>query len=187
MITVKTNLPEFKSRLAELSRQMQNRIVRAATRASANVIRAEAKNTAPKREDRIKKKRVPGTKQIVAPGVLKASIGVVRKRSQRGTATYMVIPLSGERTRKGKSPKYQRDAYYWAWVEQGHVIATRRTRLPGGARRRALERERLRAAGRTTRPSWYLRRALQASNGRAVQAFYDSMERSFARLPANVR
>jgi len=178
VITVRTNLPEFKSKLNALSGNLQKRIVRDATRAAGRVIQQAAKANAPVRPANVRR-TVPKTNQLIPPGVLKASIAVVTKRSPKGAIVMMVIPRSGKKTRKGKGSNYLRDAYYWAWAEQGHVIAT--TRLKGGARSRGLQRARLKAAGRVTRPSWYLRRAFASGQSRAVAAFYEQLDKSFAK------
>lgn len=173
---IRTNLPEFKSKLQQIGRDMEKRSVRQATRAAAKVVEKLAKQYAPVRDPATRK--VVGGQRIL-PGVLKASIGMVTKRGPKGTITVMVIPRSGRRTRRGKGSAATRDAYYWAWVEQGHVIAPGRKRLAGGERRRRLERARLSAAGRRTRPAWFLKRAWQAGKGPALDAFYAQLEKSF--------
>ena len=174
-ITIRTNLPEFKSKLQQIGADMEKRSVRTATRAAANVIAKIAKSEAPIRKTR---KVIAG--QVIPPGVLKASIGLVSKRRPKGTVAYMVIPRSGRRTRKGKGSAASRDAYYWAWVEQGHVIG----RLRGGSRSKAVQRRRLQAAGQMTTPNRYLRRAFTQGQGRAVDAFYESLEKSFVKYSA---
>lgn len=170
-ITVRTNLPEFKSKLNFIKADLQKKAVRQATRAAGSVIQKLAKKFAPVRDSATRKK-VRG--QLVFPGTLRDSIGVVSKRARPGTIKVMVIPRSGKRTRKGKGSMADRDAYYWAWVEQGHVITGRRVK--GGARRRKLERDRLNAAGRRTRPANYLKKAFEQGKDPAVKAFYAKLE-----------
>lgn len=173
MITIRTNLPEFKAKLNQISADMQKRSMRSATRAAATVISKIAKQEAPIRQTR---KVVKG--QIIQPGTLKAAIGVVSKRAPRGTSLMMVIPRSGRKARKVKGAKL--DAYYWAWVEQGHVIG----RVRGGKRTKALQRERAKAAGHRTRPNPYLRRAFNRGQGQAVDAFYKQLDKAFIRYSA---
>ena len=181
MITIRTNLPEFKAKLKTISKDFEKKAVRSANRAAAAVFQKIAKAEAPIRNPR-QRKYVSGA--LIPPGVLKASIGVVTKKAKPGTVLNMVIPRSGRRTRKGKSSVASRDAYYWAWVEQGHVIAPGRKRIAGGTRRRALERTRLKAAGRMTKANPYLRRAFTKGQGRAVDAFYAQLDKAFKKYSA---
>jgi hypothetical protein len=75
-----------------------------------------------------------------------------------------------QKVRRGK--QYANlDAFYWPWVEGGHVARGPGQRIRGGMRRRALERKRLRAAGKWVEGRWFLRRAFQTQQTAALQAF----------------
>jgi hypothetical protein len=76
---------------------------------------------------------------------------------------------NGKRYQKGKE---NRDAYYWRWVEAGHVARGPGSRLKGGDRSRALQRKRIKeSGGRVVQGVWFMRRAFLANQHQALKAF----------------
>lgn len=159
-------IPEFSARLRALSGDMQKRVVRSGAMAAAAIFRNEAKENAPRSK---LNRRLAGHE----PGTLKKAIfaGRSKSRSKPGTETYTV----GARGRnKGKTAK---GAYYWRWIEAGHLARGAGQKLKGGDNRRALERRRLRAAGaKFVPPVAYLRRAFQTKGDQALRAFNKRIE-----------
>lgn len=175
---VRFNLPEFKSELNKVKIDLQRRVVRQGLMAAGGAIRDVARVFAPVREATTRK-YVRGTRQPIPPGVLRRAIAVFGRKSPVGTSAVIVVPKAGRRAIKGKGSRYLRDAYYWPWVEGGHVIVPRGAR--GGARVRKLRRERLRTAGRTVRPRPFLAPALRQGSAEALKRFYAQMEKALAR------
>lgn len=178
MIQIRTNLPEFKSKLNQISLDLQKRVVRQGAYAAGGVIRDLARQKAPVRTG---PKYVPRTKQPIPPGLLKRSISIFSRRSSRGTLAVMVVPKSGRRAVRGKGSSYLRDAYYWAWVEGGHIARGPGQKIKGGERVRRLTRARLRSSGAVVPPHPYLAPAFQQGKTRAVDAFFKQLEKAFLR------
>lgn len=165
---VKANLPEFKAQLRAIGVDMERRAVRQASAAAAAVFRAAAQRNAPVQEP-------PGRKGHMV-GTLRRAIYARRVRSPKGVSIYRVSVRQGKKE-KGKG----RDAYYWAWVEQGHIARGPGQALRGGANSKSLQRKRLRAAGGFVQPKPYLRPAFEQSGGRALQVFNERLSRAIER------
>ena len=160
-------LPEFSTRLRALSLDMQKKVVRSGDLAAAVVFRNAAKANAP--ISRISKR---GSSR---PGTLKKWIfaGRSKTRSKPGLETYTVGARSGGKTTR----KNVITAFYWRWVEQGHLVRGAGQKLKGGDKSRALQRERLRTSGaKFVPPNAFLRRAFQSKQSEAIAAFNKRIE-----------
>ena len=169
-VEVRTNLPEFKSRLREIGQHFEKRAVRGAIRSAAQSFVAPARRLAPVQKPPVRKGRVPGT--------LRRAIYLARPKDQkRGAERYFVGVRSGS-----KEAAKGRDAYYWRWVEMGHIARGPGQRLRGGVRSRALQRGRLKASGgRWVEPRPFLAPAFAAGRERALQVFYTRLTTLVAR------
>lgn len=173
-VTVKTNLPDFRAQLAALSKEIRTKVAIAATMAALRVFKRTVEGKVPVYSGKPRKNRVPGT--------LKKSIYIARsKRTSSGVAgiVYGILrPKSGTRAERSG-----RDAYYWRWVEAGHLIRRRGQALRGGTRRRTLERKRLNDAGaRRVNAVWFLRDSFRQSATLAYEAFSRSITLALNRI-----
>lgn len=165
-----TGLPEFKSRLRALSNDVQRKVTRAGAVAAGNVFRKAAVANAPvlqKADTRKNNPRVPGT--------LKKAIYAARSRnrSKAGMELIVVGVRAGRQAAaSGKS------AFYWRFVEGGHLVRGPGQKIKGGRNRAGLERARLKASGaKFVPPVYFLRRAFADNQDAAVTAFNARMEK----------
>ncbi len=173
MMTARFNLPEFDRQLLAISDALKRRAVRSATGAAASVFREAAFREAPvsKRWHRLKGGRV------VMPGYLKQNVYQWRAKAQPGIERFKVS-VRGGRTGRTLKTGQVRDAYYWRWVHEGHASGKR---LPGGVRRKALERKRRAAAGKHVQGNPFLARAFSSSTQRALNAFSAKLDSAVAK------
>lgn len=165
-------LPEFKERLRFLGYDMERRVIRSAGMAAANVFKRAAQANAPVGKVHSKTR---------TPGRMKKNVfaGRSKNRSKPGTEIIVVGVRNGKRFQKGKE---NRDAYYWRWVEAGHVARGPGTRLKGGDRSRALQRKRIKeSGGRVVQGVWFMRRAYDANQAKALKAFNARIEARIAK------
>lgn len=162
-ITVKTNLPDFKRQLRAFGLDMERKVFRAGVAASAQVFRKRVEEVAP-----------------VRTGRLKRAIYVRRSRdSTTGREHYFVGVRQGKAARnrnvrhKGKVVGTGNlDAFYWRFVELGHLVRRRGSGVRGGRRSQALQRARLSALGARRVPARpFLAPAFQRGKDEALQAF----------------
>lgn len=180
---VRTNLPEFKSKLNQIRQDLQRKAVSRAVSAAGGAMRDVARKEAPARPlNRIK--FVPGSRQAIPPGLIARAMMVYRKRSKPGTVAVGVMPRMGRRARKGKGSSYLRDAYYAPWVEFGHIARGPGQRIKGGSRRKRIERERLRASASFVQPNPFMQRAFRKGQNAAIDAFYVQLEKAFQKYRA---
>lgn len=159
-------IPEFSARLRALSADMQRKVVRAGALAAATDFRNAAKANAP--QSRVSRGRGH------TPGQLKRAIvaGRAKNRSKPGIEAYTVVVRAGKARRKNQS-----SAFYWRWVEAGHLVRGPGKKLQGGDKSRALQRQRLQASGaKYVPPNAFLLRAFRARQGQAVAAFNKRIE-----------
>lgn len=156
-VTVKTSLPDFKKQLRDFGYDMERKVFRAGVAASATVFRKRVEQTVP-----------------VRSGLLKRAIYVKRSRdSKNGLEHYFVGIRQGKAARsrnvrhKGKLVGTANlDAFYWRFVELGHLARG------GGRRSTALQRGRLNASGAKRVPAHpFLAPAYQRGKDQALQAF----------------
>lgn len=137
-IDVKVDIPPFKRQMQELGTDFERKTVRAATSAATGIFRDAVIQAAPVSRDFLRKG--------ASPGRLKRAI--YRKRSKDSTSGrehFFVGVRYGKKERRRKAGS--RDAFYWRWVEEGHLARGPGQKIRGGRRRRALERNRLKGSG----------------------------------------
>ena len=179
-VLVRTNLPDFRAQLDATGPKLGRRVLRYATAGAAQVIRNRARQLAPSRKT--------GSGSIFRskqgdriPGLLKRSIISPRnaKGSSRSLEAYFVTVRAGVAPTKGG---VSRDAYYWRWVEGGHIKRQPGGPLRGGVARKKLARTRARAGGSWVAGRWYLQSAGQQSFSAALTEFYRRAEQKIALL-----
>lgn len=163
-VEIKFDLPPFKAALDALGDDMERKIVRAATRDAANVFLAKAIAFAPVLKSPRKNRFI---------GQLKRALYIFRsKDSTRGREHFVVGVHQG-----GKSKRGTVDAFYWRFVERGHLKRGRGQALRGGKRSRALQRNRLRASGSPFVPAIpFLAPAFATGKEAALKAFTDQIQ-----------
>jgi HK97 gp10 family phage protein len=157
-------LPEFSTRLRALSFDMQRKIVRAGATAAGVIFRNAAIANAPTLKQRDTRKVNPRV-----AGTLKKSIYAARSKvkSKPGIEVIVIAARSG-----GKAAKSGKSAFYWRFVEAGHLARGRGQKVKGGTRRAGLERARLKASGaKFVPPVEFLKRAFKDNQDAAVKAF----------------
>lgn len=179
-IVVKTNQAEFAREMRDLGPKFGRRVMRYAIAGAAMQIRDGAKAVTPVRKTgrgSIFRSRY-GTR---IPGLLRRSIIAKRnnKASSQALEAYYVTARSGDAPTKGG---VSRDAYYWRWVEGGHIKRRPGGALRGGSAAKSLVRSRARKAGDFVSGRWYLRRGGEQSFGRALAEFYRRAEIKLAAL-----
>jgi hypothetical protein len=178
VITVKTNLPDFKRQM-EAAGKAFIPIAFAATRAAASEIAKAVRGAA-----RTLKKSGRSTGRLARSVVIKRA----RRNVPRGTAHYIVGIRQGkaaqrvQRRRKGQTVAVNLDAFYWRWLEGGWVPRGPGSALAGGRRTKALQARRARAAGarRFTYP--FISPAFRTAQGGALSKFYSALETGVAKL-----
>lgn len=174
MITVRTNLPEFKSQIDRSGKEFVE-IVRSASRSAAREIAKEVRRFAPRHTGRLR--------QAV---VIKRA-----RRVPRGTVQYIVGIRQGfsnqhlQRIRKGQKTSVNLDAFYWRFLEGGWMPRGPGNKLLGGRfgnRRKALERSRLRAGGARFVRHPFIGPAFSSASGRALSAFYRAMDQGLKEI-----
>ncbi|MCA3068094.1 MAG: HK97 gp10 family phage protein [Rhodocyclaceae bacterium] len=157
-----TGLRELNDALAKLADDVAIKHARGAVAAGAALIRDAARANVP-----------------VRSGKLKAAIysAWIREASSRERQSFFVSVRRGKkyqpRMKVGRGGKQRAtkdlDAYYWTWIEFGH-IATGGMKIKGGTKRRARTRANMREAGAkfvAARP--FLRPAFEANKLKAIE------------------
>lgn len=165
---VVVGIPEFSKRLRELSKDVQTKVVRSASLAAGNIFKKGAQANAPEL-----KKEKKGRNR----GALKKAIFTARSRSQSkpGTEVFTVGVRAGKKALKSG------DAFYWRWQEDGWVPRGPGKRIKGGDRRKALERERLKAGGKFQPGSHYIQRSFSSNGSKALEAFNSRLSQRIAK------
>jgi HK97 gp10 family phage protein len=174
-VRVVTNLPDFKRQLQSIAFDMQKRAVATAARAGTKVLKALAVQGAPELQKPDTRKVNPRVR-----GTLRRAIyaGVAYRRSKPGLVVSTVGVYRKDKTRGKKTPKTTQGAFYWYFLEAGWVPRGPGRRLRGGERTKRLERSRS-VSRQIKKP--FLKPALDAGAGRAVEAFNASMQKSIDR------
>lgn len=164
------NLPDFNAKLKALGYDLERRTVRAGVTAALQIFKRAVIAAAPVgRPSRHVSKRRPHIS-----GTLKRSIYIKRSsRSSKPGLEYGILrPHAGQ-----KAAQALQDAYYWRWVEAGHLIRHAGAGLRGGNRSKALQRKRLRAAGAPSVAGvWFIRDSYTAAEAPAIAAFSGRIE-----------
>lgn len=169
-----TGLKELQVEYKQLPDKLKRGVIRRGVYAAARVVAQELKRIAPVHGGPYRSK--PGK----SPGTLKR--GVITKRSREletaHTIGFVVTILRGRKFRSVGKRGVNKDAFYWPWVDQGHRIVPRRSRVSGGiaARRRASA-----ASGRRVAGLFFMERALRATAQRAVSAMAERMKVDLAK------
>lgn len=159
-----TGLPAFNQRLKELSADMQKKVVRAGATAAGQVFRKGAVALAPSLKNAFARKQ---NQRI--PGALKRAINASRSRkfSKPGTEVIVVGVRSG-----GKKSNAAKSAFYWRFVEAGHLTRGPGQKIKGGTKRAGLERKRLKASGARFVPGvHFMADAFKGNQDAAIKAF----------------
>jgi HK97 gp10 family phage protein len=166
-------LPAFSARLRALGADMERKVVRAGALAAGVVFRNAARQNAPslklgnKRKDRV-------------PGALKRSIYATRSKSKSRPGLEAIVVAARAGTKTGK--KGVATAFYWRWVEAGHLARGPGGKLKGGNRSRELQRARLKQSGGKFVPGVaFLGRAFSGRQEQAVAAFNKRIEARIAK------
>jgi HK97 gp10 family phage protein len=157
-----TGLRELNTALTRLADDVARKHVRGAVAAGARIIRDAAVRNVPVRTGKLR--RAIYSKWIAAA-------------SGRDRQTFLVSVRRGKnfqskkrQNKRGRTVTTRdNDAYYWTWIEFGHV-ATGPTRIGGGSVRRARARSALKSAGRFVPPRPFLRPAFEANKTAAIEA-----------------
>lgn len=167
-VTVRTNLQNFKQQLSAFSRDFERKAIRAGVSAAAQVFKKLVVAKAPV----LKKPR----KGSIA-GLLRRAIYVKRSRdSTGGREHYFVGVRQGKKAQRRKGGSL--DAFYWRFLEQGHLARGRGQALRGGNRLKAINRARARASGAKFVPAYpFLAPAFREGHDRALKAFTDRIQK----------
>lgn len=170
VITIRTDLPDFKKRLDTLAYRFQRNYTLSAANAAAQMFKKAVVANAPilkKPDTRKKNPRLAGT--------LRRAIYVWRRRDPvAGTVMYSVSWRKGKAQQNAKGGS--RDAFYGRFLELGWTPRGPGRRFEGGVRRRRLARERAIAAGARTVKLPFLVPGFQAAQNQALDAFERKME-----------
>lgn len=157
-----TGLQELNRNLARLAADVQRKYLRGAVAAGARIIRDAAMRNVP-----------------VRSGTLRRALYSkwIQEASGNNRQTFLVSVRRGKnfqaKTRTSKRGRVTKtknaDAYYWTWIEFGHIAAGPK-RIAGGASRRESARQKLKAAGRFVPPRPFLRPAFESNKLAAIEA-----------------
>jgi HK97 gp10 family phage protein len=165
-----TGLPEFISRLRALSLDMQRKVTRAGAMAAGNVFRKAAVANAPilqKPDTRKNNPRVPGT--------LQKAVYAARSRIKSKPGKELIVV--GVRSDKASAAR-GKGAFYWRFVENGHLVRGPGQKIKGGTNRATLERNRLKAGGaKFVPPVFFMKRAFSDNQDAAIKAFNERIEK----------
>jgi hypothetical protein len=152
-------LPEFAARLRALRNTDIRKVARSGAAAAATIFRRSVAANAP-----VLKKIDTRRKNPRVMGALKRA--VIAARSSRKSGPGKEVYVVSFRVRGGKN-----SAFYWRWVEGGHIVRGPGQRLKGGNRTRALQRARIKASGGSYVPGrWFVRQAFQGNQVQAADA-----------------
>lgn len=168
-VRVKTNIADFRAQLRAIGGDFEKKAMRSATAAAASVFRAAARQAAPQQEP-------PSTRKGHVVGTLKRAIYTYKRKGSQGSVTYRVSIRMGKKEQAKK-----RDAFYWSWVEQGHVARGPGQRIKGGANSKALQRKRLKSGGGFVQAQPFLAPAFRSAGSRALQVFSERLGRAIDR------
>jgi HK97 gp10 family phage protein len=166
-----TGLRELNDALAKLADDVAIKYARGAVAAGAAVIRDAARENVPVRSGKIK--RAIYSKWI-------------REQSSRERQSFFVSVRRGKayKSRQRVSKKGRKtttkdlDAYYWTWVEFGHIATGAGNKIKGGANRRANTRAKLKASGATfVPPRPFMRPAFEQNKFKAIEAIRSELSK----------
>lgn len=160
-IHIKFNLPDFQRQLKALSDDMQNKVVRSATNAAAQVFRKAAIAAVPVLQRDVQNR---------VRGALRDSIYVARARDHRAGFEHYVV---GYRVKGARAALANNGFPYGIALEQGWIPRGRKG-LKGGKKFKALIRSR--DAGRKITTFRFLQPAFDKVKEQALAAFVKKIE-----------
>jgi len=164
---------ELQKAMRALSLDVRNQHLSAAIGAGATVIRKEAVQLAPKDTGTLRR-AIYRVRDAKAPdGESRWIVGVRRgKKYQSRTLT----------SKRGKQfTTKNRDAYYWAWIEFGHIARGPGQRIKGGTRTKQSKRDQLRTQGHFVPARPFMRPAFERRKEDAVEAIKKRLGADLAR------
>lgn len=168
-----TGLQELNRALSKLNDDVKKKYVRGAVGAGARLIR----DAAIKNAGAILAGRTPKSGERRRTGRLQRAIysAWLAKESTPDSQSFIVSVKRGRNfqsktaTRRGKTfQTSNKDAYYWTWVEFGHVVTNKK--IKGGLRAREKARKPLKAAGQFIPARPFMRPALESNKTAAIEA-----------------
>ena len=160
-----TGLQELNTALAKLTDDVQKKYLRGAAGAGARVIKDATK------------RNIETLPAVVTGDMDRAVFSKwIAGASAPDRATFYISLLHGTKFKmktKGKRTTKNRDAYYWWWIENGHIIAgpgatTGKLRGSKGSKERT--RKKLKAVGQFVQGRPFLRPALEKNTTAAIEA-----------------
>lgn len=162
-----TGLQELNQALVKLAADVQTKYLRGAVAAGARVIRDAAVRNVPVRSGKLRR-------AIYSKWIREAS-GQERQLFLVSVRRGKQFQSRTRQTKRGKTVTTKdNDAYYWTWIEFGHVAAGPE-RIRGGSARRERARQSLRTAGRFVPPRPFLRPAFEANKTAAIEAVREEL------------
>lgn len=170
-VEVRTNLPELKSHLDRIGREMSSKVIRSATSAAARIFKKYAQLYVPVLKDKNKRKgRVAGA--------LKKNIYIRRSRdSTTGREHYFIGFRRGKAAQKKGS-----DTYYGTFLEGGWIPQSKGRALRGGDRSKKLQRQQLLAKGALRFEYPFLAPAFTRGRTEALAKFFATADRRIAKI-----
>jgi HK97 gp10 family phage protein len=168
-VVIRTNMPDFLRQTRELGYDLERKVFRSGVAAATTVFRKAVLTVLDRpRRSAIRKGETPGT--------LRRAIYVKRARDSRlGLEHYFVGVRQGkkQRSRKGGNA----DAFYWKFVELGHLIRPRGGAIRGGRNSQRLQRERARASGAGRVPPYpFMKPAFEQGQKQALDKFEERVQ-----------
>ncbi len=168
-----TGLQELNRALSQLNDDVKKKYVRGAVGAGARLIRdAAIRNAATVIAGTAPKSGIRRRTGRLQRAIYSAWLA---KESTADSQSFIVSVKRGKnfqsktRQRGGKSfQTSNKDAYYWTWVEFGHVVTTKK--IKGGLRAREKARIPLKAAGQFVPARPFMRPALESNKTAAIEA-----------------
>jgi HK97 gp10 family phage protein len=172
-----SGLPEFKSRLQALGSDMEKKIVRSGALAAGTIFRRAAIANAP-----VLKKPDTRKKYARVAGNLKKAIYSGRSRSKSGPGAEVVVVSvrTGGKDASGKKNRITgRDAFYWPFVEAGHLARGPGNRVQDERLTRRQSNELIKAGGMRSKDRLKAKRALLKASGAKFVPGVFFMKRAF--------
>lgn len=171
MITFKTNLPDFKRQMEQAGKAFVP-IAGSAARAAASEFAKAVRRFAPRDSGKLRRAVVIKRARRVPRGTVHYIVGIRQGKGQQRI----------QRKRKGQRVEVNLDAFYWRFLEGGWVPRRPKDAMRGGARTKSLQARRARSSGAKVVRHRFIEPAFQSTTGRALAAFYGSMESGIGKL-----
>ena len=156
-IEIRTNLPALKAQLRGIGLDMEQKIMRQATRRAAAVFGRLARKNAPVLARDTKKRK---------SGFLKKTVRVKRSRDRSSGREHFYI-TSG--------------AFYWYFLERGWVSRGKGKALRGGRRSKTHQRNTARAQGAKVHRFPFMEPAFEQGKDKALDAFFKRAQQGIAK------